>query len=201
MIFEQQNTRSLLRGMVRRLTDKWDLEDDLVQEAIIHLWLREKERPGQSRSWYIQSCRQHLQNFLRRGRSVDGGNHRCATALRINPEAEEGREAFVDDTFFSLVCARDLEAELDKWLTSLERQILSLCQEGLSLREIGERLQLSHTTVRRRQRNIAALASRLGRDISFPAGLGQSAAPSKRNDHFHHTCAPGWGAGLTLLKV
>ena len=41
MIFEQRSARGLLRGMVRRLTSERGLEEDLIQEAIIHLWLRE----------------------------------------------------------------------------------------------------------------------------------------------------------------
>ena len=58
MLFEQRRTLGLLRGMVRRLTAERPLQEDLVQEAVIHLWLREQKHPGQSQSWYIQSCRQ-----------------------------------------------------------------------------------------------------------------------------------------------
>jgi RNA polymerase sigma factor (sigma-70 family) len=147
--------------MVRRLTSERALEEDLIQEAIIHLWLREKERPGQRQSWYIQSCRLHLQNFLRKGRSVDGGNHRHALGSPVELEVQEDLETSVDDTLLSLVCARDLVAELSKWLTPVEQQILHLAHDGLSLREIGARLNLSHTSVIRRRRNIAALAGRL----------------------------------------
>jgi len=161
MIYEQRHTRGLLRGIVRRLTTERGLEEDLIQEAIIHLWLREREKPGQSRSWYIQSCRLHLQNFLRRGRSVDDGKRRHVAGPPIAVEPQEDLEARVDDTLLSLVCARDLVAELSKWLTPVEKQILSLAHDGLSSREIGERLDLSHTSILRRQRNIAALASRL----------------------------------------
>ena len=188
MIFEQRRTRGMLRGMVRRLTSDRALEEDLIQEAIIHLWLREEEHPGQSQSWYIQSCRLYLQNYLRKGRSVDGGNHRRAASLPVAEEEQKDLELRADDTFLSLVCARDLVAELSKWLTPLEKEILSLAQEGLSLREIGERFGLSHTSVIRRQRKIAVLASRLG-GVALPttgegeaASLGKKSFPSNGNN-------------------
>ena len=180
MIFEQRSTRGLLRGMVRRLTAEPAQEEDLIQEAIIHLWLRETEKPGQTQSWYIQSCRLHLQNVLRRGRSVDGRRRRQIGDPPIEIEPQEDLEARVDNTLFSFICARDLVAELSKWLTPTEKQILSLSHEGLSLREIGGRLDLSHTSIRRHQRSIAALASRLrafglpangqGKTVSDPTG-------------------------------
>jgi RNA polymerase sigma factor (sigma-70 family) len=161
MIFEQPKTRRTLKGVVRRLTTERDLEDDLIQEAIIHLWLREKERPGQRPSWYIQSCRLYLQNFLRKGRSVDGGKRRKAVDLLVDGEAQEVLELRTDDTLLSLICARDLVAVLTEWLTPLERRILELCNEDLSLREIGQRLNLSHTSILKHRRAIAALGERL----------------------------------------
>ena len=110
--------------MARRLTADRAWEEDLIQEAIIHLWLREKEHPGQTPSWYIQSCRLHLQNFLRKGRSIDGGNHRHAVSLPFMEE-EQHPNLGVDDSLFSRVCARDLVYELCKWLVPAEKAISS----------------------------------------------------------------------------
>jgi RNA polymerase sigma factor (sigma-70 family) len=179
MIFERRNMRGLLRGIVRRLTTERVLEEDLIQEAIIHLWLREKAHPGQRQSWYIQSCRLYLQNFLRKGHSVDGGKHRHAAGLPIEPETQENLETHAEDTFLSLVCARDLLAELGKWLTPLEKEILSLAHDGLSLREIGGRLNLSHTSVLRHRHNIAALAGRLGLEAPPSHQTGRAAVSFK----------------------
>jgi RNA polymerase sigma factor (sigma-70 family) len=181
MIFEQRRTSGLLRGMVRRLTTERTLEEDLIQEAIIHLWLREKEHPGQCQSWYIQSCRLHLQNYLRKGRSVDGSKRRHAATLPITEVDQEYLEPRVDDSLLSLICARDLMAELSKWLTPSERHLLSLAHDGLSAREIGERLNLSHTSVIRHRRNIAALASRLRVYVPHTNGKKKAAANGKEN--------------------
>jgi RNA polymerase sigma factor (sigma-70 family) len=189
MIFEQRNTRGLLRGLVRRLTTERALDEDLIQEALIHLWLREKERPGQSQSWYIQSCRLHLQNFLRKGRSVDHGNRRRGAGPPIEPH--EDHEARADDTLLSLIYARDLVAALWKWLTPVERQIFSLGHDGLSLREIGEQLNLSHTSVIRGRQNIAALASRLGLKALATPSLRQPSEALKPNKPFRRVDSNG----------
>jgi RNA polymerase sigma factor (sigma-70 family) len=185
MIFEQRGTRGLLRGVVRHLTAERALEDDLIQEAIIHLWLREREYPGQKQSWYIQSCRLHLQNFLRKGRSVDSGKHRPTATLQ-DGEEEEQKEVIegIHDPLLGLVCARDLVSELSKWLTPLEKQILSLGFDGLSSREIAIQLGLSHTTVNKYRRNIASLVSRLGLDESFTATPKRSALSTTPNTPF-----------------
>ncbi len=46
--------------------------------------------------------------------------------LPVEMEVQEDLETSVDNTLLSLVCARDLVAELGKWLTPVEKQILSL---------------------------------------------------------------------------
>ena len=185
MIFEQRRTRGLLRGMVRRLTSERGLEEDLIQEAIIHLWLREEEHPGQSQSWYIQSCRLYLQNYLRKGRSIDSGKRRLTPAWHDGEDEEQEEvNGGIHDPLFALVCARDLASELSKWLSPVEKQALNLGVDGLSLREIALRLGVSHTTVIKYRRNIAGLASRLGLEESFAARRKRFALSAKPNTHF-----------------
>jgi RNA polymerase sigma factor (sigma-70 family) len=184
MVFEQRRTHGILRGVVRRLTQERTLQEDLTQEAIIHLWLREKERPGQSQSWYIQSCRFYLQNLLRKGRSIDSGKHRPTAALRDGDGEDEEQEQAdwgIHDTLFALVCARDLASELSKWLSPVEKQVFNLGVDGLSLREIAVRIGLSHTTVNKYRRNIASLASRLGLHESSTPRLKRLSLSAKPN--------------------
>jgi RNA polymerase sigma factor (sigma-70 family) len=165
MMFEQGEVRRLLRRVVRRVTSDVTLHEDLMQEACIHLWLREKRYPGQRPSWYLQSCRFHLQNVVRKGRSVDFGKHRRALCLLAEQEGTGGaglNHSANDAETPTLVSARDLMSELSRWLTPLERRILCLLADGLGMREIAHRLRLSHTSVIKHRRKIAALAHRLG---------------------------------------
>src|SRR5437762_3246425 len=76
MLVEQPAVQSRLRGLVFRLSNDLQLRDDLFQEASLHLWQRELQRPGQMFSWYLQSCHGHLLDYLRHGRSIDSHKRR-----------------------------------------------------------------------------------------------------------------------------
>src|SRR5438034_286985 len=71
MLFEQAETQKVLSRIVTQLSWHPAWHEDLMQEGMIHLWRSEDERPGQSPSWYLQSCQFHLRHHLARGRSVD----------------------------------------------------------------------------------------------------------------------------------
>src|SRR5882724_11470942 len=76
MFVDELSTRESLVRMVRRMTVNLALREDLLQEALIHLWLTEARRPSQTKSWYLQSCKYHLLHYLAAGRSVDSGKRR-----------------------------------------------------------------------------------------------------------------------------
>src|SRR5438132_14302530 len=95
MLIYQKQTREVLRQIVFKITSNRSLHDDLAQEALIHLWRREQERPGQTQSWYFQSCRFFLQNHMRNGRSVDSGRRlgsRCHPSEADNSMEESDEE-------------------------------------------------------------------------------------------------------------
>ena len=171
MLIERKETQKVVRQIVIKVTANRALHDDLMQEAIIHLWLREIECPGQTESWYFQSCRFHLQNFLRAGRSVDS-NRRRPTLLPLDGAFE--RTDTSDDESISgasvpgLVSARETTGLLTKWLTLHERQLLSMLEQGHSVREVATKLDMSHTSVIRCRKRIAALAAKLGIDPVKP---------------------------------
>ncbi len=167
MLIDQKETHEVVRRIVLKVTRDRALQEDLTQEAIIHLWLREKEHPGQTLSWYFQSCHFFLQNFLRSGRSVDSTKRHQS----LCPLAEASERADTSDdesasggSVRALVSARDSADVLVRWLTPPERNVLSLLEQGYSVREIGAKLDISHTSVIRYRRKIAALASKLGID-------------------------------------
>src|SRR5260370_40330247 len=76
MFIDEESIRECLLRMIRRITPNLALRDDLLQEALIHLWLTEARRPAQTRSWYLQSVKFHLLHYLASGRSVDSANRR-----------------------------------------------------------------------------------------------------------------------------
>ena len=166
MLIHQKQTHEVLREIVFRVTANRALHDDLTQEAFIHLWKREQERPGQTQSWYFQSCRFFLQNHLRNGRSVDSPRH--VRSLSGSPDLDKTVEQSEDDGSFAngsilaQVSTREILALLARWLTPLELRILGCLADGLGMREIACRLNISHTCVIKYRRRIAALALKLG---------------------------------------
>jgi RNA polymerase sigma factor (sigma-70 family) len=165
MLIDQKEAHKVVRQIVFKMTSNQALHDDLTQEAIIHLWLREMECPGQTKSWYFQSCSFHLRNYLRSGRSVDS-NRRSQALLPLDVTTEHADlsdDGYVfGDSVQSLVSARETNDLLDKWMTLPERQILGMLEQGYSVREIAAKLDISHTSVIRYRKRISALASKLG---------------------------------------
>ena len=87
MHVDESTTRERLGRLVQHITSNLTLWDDLLQEAMIHLWLMEVRRPGQTRSWYLQSCKFHLLHYLSSGRSVDSIKRRDRQ-LYYEPESD-----------------------------------------------------------------------------------------------------------------
>ena len=161
MLIDDARTRELLVRIVCRLSADPAVRDDLMQEALVHLWLLEERRPGQRPSWYLQSCKFHLQNFIALGRSVDSPKRRRGRITFAEGE-ESLPENNGDDSVLAQVSARDIFAQLCGRLTPFEKAILNHLAEGMGAREIAQRLEVTHPTVLKYRRRIAALAMRLG---------------------------------------
>jgi RNA polymerase sigma factor (sigma-70 family) len=173
MHVEDLSLRERLERIVRQLAPDAASHDDLMQEALVHLWLREARFPGQKPSWYLQSCKFHLQHYLEAGRSVDS-NKRRAGQIQL-PEDEEGdaplpEHRTSDTSFFSQISARELLNLLSKGLTSRERAILDCLADGLGAREIARKLNITHPTATKSRRKIAKLVIELGFASSARAG-------------------------------
>ena len=159
MLIDDARTRELLGKIVYRLSTDAAVRDDLTQEAMVHLWLLEERKPGQSRSWYLQSCKFHLQNYITAGRSVDS-QKRNHGRVEFDTNGEEAIDNL--NSVFGLVSARDIFSLLCGQLTAFEKSILGHLADGLGAREIAERLSVTHPTVIKYRRRIAAHAMRLG---------------------------------------
>jgi len=169
---EHPETCSTLLRVVATLTSDRCIQEDLLQEAVIHLWQLKNRRPGQSASWYFKSCQLHLLNLLRKGRSIDSLKRRKDRIRLEDPVTDDASESGglyelwgnsdSEESVFAQVSARDIFTSLCQWLDPPDRLILDQLADGLSAREIASRLQLSHTSVIKRQRKIASVAVSLG---------------------------------------
>src|SRR5437773_1334287 len=115
MLVDDVAIRESLIRIIRKVTANGALRDDLLQEALIHLWLTEARRPGQTKSWYLQSCKYHLLHYLASGRSVDSGKRRASQLqgvadFEMEPEFPDQSEE--DNSVFGWVSARDIISQL-----------------------------------------------------------------------------------------
>jgi RNA polymerase sigma factor (sigma-70 family) len=162
MSIDDRTTQAKLERTVDRLTSDYTLRKDLMQEALIHLWKIQMQRPGQTESWYLQNCRYHLQHYLSSGRSMDSLKRNSAR-VELSSECEEDEALWLDreqtDLVREAVSARDLIAALSKKLTPRERMVLLFLADGLGPREIAKRLKVSHPMVIKYRRKIAKMVS------------------------------------------
>lgn len=161
---EESARRVALESMVWRMTPNAALRDDLLQEAMVHLWLTETRRPGQTPSWYLQSCRFHLQHYLNSGKSIDS-LRRWREQLRLPDYTDDddisNEPGDSGNSVFTYVSAREIVALLKLRLSAQEQAVLDCLADGLGTREAGRKLKLSHTMVIRHRRRIASLFTRL----------------------------------------
>jgi DNA-directed RNA polymerase specialized sigma24 family protein len=168
MLIESVEMQTRLQWMIRslvRLSFWHHGSDDLMQEALLHMWRQETECPGESPQWYLQSCRFHLQNFLRQGRSVDSLK-RLRSQVVHRDQPVDGLDTFEREdpngSLWDEVNVNDYMAQLSQWLTPQEKDTLRCLMDGLTARETARRLNVSHTLVNRHRSRIASLAVKLG---------------------------------------
>jgi RNA polymerase sigma factor (sigma-70 family) len=164
LLIEDVGILEQLGRVVVRLTTNTALRDDLMQEALIHLWQVQQQNPGQTRNWYVQNCRYHLLHYLALGRSIDSPKRRSSqvTPVREQDDADDWLDNLdAGNCVVQDVSARDILAALSKSLTPREISILHWLAEGLGAREIGKRLNISHPMVLKHRRKIAQLARKL----------------------------------------
>jgi DNA-directed RNA polymerase specialized sigma24 family protein len=163
MHLNNSSTLQSLKQIVSRTTANKTLQQDLLQEAILHLWLTETRRPDQTTSWYLQSCRFHIQHYMTSGRSIDSTKRSaCKVEILASEGEEEGAEfGAAHDSLFSEVSTRDLLWLLSRHLCDHGRAVLGCLADGCGPREIGRRLQISHTMVIKHRSRIARVLERL----------------------------------------
>ncbi len=162
---DEPSVHKALERMVIRMEDNMQARQDLLQEALVHFWSSEQEHPGQRIRWYLQGVKFRLQHLRASGRSLDSSKRRGAQAAardhRDGPHESADPLESGDDTM-SEINALDIRSLLNGRLVPIDQIILVALEEGWSSREVAQRLQISHESVRRHRNKIAAAALKLG---------------------------------------
>jgi DNA-directed RNA polymerase specialized sigma24 family protein len=154
----QPELRDRLMGLVRRLCHDPNLHEDVLQETLLCYWRTELARPGQTASWYEQRCRFWIQDYFKKGRSVDSPKH-SSSCCSMHELGEPEMVAHAD--VLQEVCERDLFDVLLGRLDPPRQEVLRLLRKGLGLREMARDLGLSHVAVLGHRREIAELCRAL----------------------------------------
>ena len=153
MLFETLVDRlsPTLKRIPRKLNGHFTFTDDqdLFQEALIHLWshFQSGNLDDKTDSYILQGCYFHLKNYIRKSQDT-------ATILSLNTIMEEDgpylEEVLVADDLASydqVEAVLQIEAMADSGISQREREVLFFCLEGLTMREIGKKLGISHVSV------------------------------------------------------
>lgn len=156
MYFEElvKKIRPKLKGITHKLNGHFAYfnDEDLYQEALMHLWLDYKDGKliDKTDSYILQGCYFHLKNYIRK-------NYDKANLISLENMTNEEGEAFDLDNILSLEdpescfeiihCKMLIERINNNGLTKREKEVFCLALEGLTTREIGSRLGISHVRV------------------------------------------------------
>ena len=128
-------------------------DEDLYQEAVVHLWqdFNQGKLSDKTDSYILQGCYFHLKNYIR--------THRHKAKLISIEELADDEESRVPEetpyledrnssNLFDYLNSKLLaETICNNGLTRKEKGLLCLYKEGLTTREIGQRLGISHVMV------------------------------------------------------
>lgn len=160
-----------LRAIAKRLNGRFSFfdEEDLYQEALLYLW--EKWRKGEvgeeTDSFVLQGCFFFLKNYCRKmGKKIE------IKSVRLNdfiPGEDNTWEEIIFaegvDEHFNCVESNLLIESIRNRLTEREENIFSLYLEGLTTREIGEKLGLSHVMVVKIEKRIRGKCQEFKKEI------------------------------------
>jgi DNA-directed RNA polymerase specialized sigma24 family protein len=157
--------RAVVARVVQDVGAAFSLQEDLMQEALVHLWWKQLVCPGHRPSWYLKSCHFHLLDYLRNGRSVDSVKRSYLACELSGDNGEDDcpcNHPIAEEVARSRASALDILAVLKRRLNRTERKVLDLIAEGWGVSEVAAKLRVSHQAVSKCWRKIAALARRLG---------------------------------------
>jgi RNA polymerase sigma factor (sigma-70 family) len=145
---------STLRRITYRLNGHFTFfnDEDLYQEALVHLWqdFCAGRLENKTDSYILQGCYFHLQNYIRKAKiwNIPVSLEAIINKEGVNLEESlflksEDAQSYYDDLNNRML----VDTIRNNGLTPREKNILSLYAEGLTTREIGKRIGVSHVRV------------------------------------------------------
>jgi RNA polymerase sigma factor (sigma-70 family) len=148
-----------LRRITRKLNGHFSFMDDqdLYQEALIHLWVhyRSGDLEDKTDSYILQGCYFHLKNYIRK--TQDGAPLISLSSI-VEEDGPQLEEILVSHDFaYDQAEGRlQIEAIVESGISPRETAVLFHCLEGMTTREIGKKLGVSHVTVVKMRNKIRA---------------------------------------------
>jgi RNA polymerase sigma factor (sigma-70 family) len=152
MSFEALTARlsSTLKRITCKLNGHFTFMDDqdLLQEALIHLWcdFQKGLLDDKTDSYILQGCYFHLKNYIRKSQD-------SAIVLSLNSIMEEDGSHLEEILIADNLASHDrvetllLIEAMGSGIGQRERDVLFFCLEGMTMREIGKRMGISHVSV------------------------------------------------------
>lgn len=161
MYFEQlvKTISPKLKAITHRLNGRFTFfnDEDLYQEALMHLWVdfdtcRLKEKTD---SYILQGCYFHLKNYIRKVQDKKILVSMDAVIGEEGSDLEDLLPATDPAEYFDYLDSKLLVEKMrNNGLKKKEKAVLALSLEGLTYRQIGEKLGLSHVGVIKMKDNI-----------------------------------------------
>ncbi len=172
MSFEQlvKKFSPKLKGIAHKLNGRFTFfnDEDLYQEALIHLWsdFCANKLFGKTDSYILQGCYFYLKNYIRKAQDKRKLTSLDALVNEDGTDLEDLLPASEPDTYYDYLNSKIfVEKMRNNGLNSKEKMFLSLSLEGLTYREIGSRMGISHVGVIKVKNKIRARYEKIFSDL------------------------------------
>jgi RNA polymerase sigma factor (sigma-70 family) len=151
-----------LESIARKLTTDLHLQEDLLQEMILHLHQQWQENPDRTLSWYAQSCHFHASKYLNAGRSIDSKARADMEAIPFWQEAPDGGLEPLPipskDAIEEEVAVGDLLEKIRHALMAKQARVLDFLVAGYTEKEIGMIEGVSREAIHQQKKRIQQIA-------------------------------------------
>ena len=142
-----------IKAIAHRLDGKYTTfsDEDLYQEALMNLWEKygRGELDDKTLSFIVQGCSFNMRNYIRT--HFKGVDRKAVSAYeQINEEGDvlmdllaDKKSGYYGEYINTRAMVKDLEADLGE----REKTVLSMSRRGMTTREIGKKLGISHVMV------------------------------------------------------